>query len=296
MEIYDFYTLTDLMAFLGEKVEHPGIHISISKKLLIANPLPIPFRTDSSIIILFLEGEVDVRINLENYRAKKNDLLLLAQDAVIQFVELLQPTRYIAISFSHDFALQNTLNSKDFNILYHLSLKSIPLVGLNKIQKNILSNLIERIYHINLNENNQYRKEMLFHYFNLIVLESLSVYKDLLDQMTIKTSRKKELIGGFLSLLQLYVYKERSVNFYAEKLHVTPGYLSKVLREISNTSARHIIEDSVVMEARDLLLKTSLSLSEIADRLNFSDQSFFGKFFKKKMKMTPNKFRSLKNM
>lgn len=295
MEIYDFYSTADIMAFLGEKVQSPELHISLGKKPMTANPLPIPFRTDNTTIMIILQGELDVKINLESYTAKKNDMLLFSQDAIIHILRLPQPVRYLSISFSTEFALKNALNDNDFNILYYLSLKNIPLVSLNAIQKSILSNLIERMYHVNRDEVNQYRKEILFHCFNLISIETMSVYKNLTDQMTIKTSRKKELVVGFLNLLRKHVRTERSVNFYAEKLHVTPGYLSKVLKEISNTSARQIIEDSVALEARDLLLKTSLSISEIAYMLNFSDQSFFGKFFKKKMKMTPKKFRTLKN-
>jgi YesN/AraC family two-component response regulator len=64
------------------------------------------------------------------------------------------------------------------------------------------------------------------------------------------------------------------------------------VKEASGESTHNIITNSVIIEARDMLLHSNLSITQIADKLNFSDQSFFGKFFKKKMKMSPKMFRT----
>jgi AraC family transcriptional regulator, transcriptional activator of pobA len=123
-------------------------------------------------------------------------------------------------------------------------------------------------------------------------LEVLSIYKNISNkEIEVNTSRKKEIIQNFLHNLYVHYRQERSVEFYAEKLFITPGYLSKILKEASGMTAREIIEDVVIMESRDMLLNTSMSISQISEKLSFSDQSFFGKFFKKKMKMSPKIFR-----
>ncbi|MEO2071142.1 MAG: helix-turn-helix domain-containing protein [Zunongwangia sp.] len=101
-------------------------------------------------------------------------------------------------------------------------------------------------------------------------------------------------MSSFLLQVHLHQYsrKERQVQFYADKLCVTPDYLTKILKEASRMTTKEIIEEAVIMEARKLLMDNSLTIAQIADMLHFSDQSFFGKFFKKKMKISPNFFRN----
>nr|WP_262916446.1 helix-turn-helix domain-containing protein [Flavobacterium pectinovorum] len=119
----------------------------------------------------------------------------------------------------------------------------------------------------------------------------MDIYRDQVNKVDLRTNRKKEIIKDFLSLLSIHVRDKRNVQFYADKLFITPGHLSKLLKEVSGNTSREVIEEAVVMEARNMLVDSSLSLAEIAEKLNFSDPSFFGKFFKKKMKITPKAFR-----
>ncbi|WNW02394.1 AraC family transcriptional regulator [Tenacibaculum sp. HL-MS23] len=95
----------------------------------------------------------------------------------------------------------------------------------------------------------------------------------------------------FLDLLNENFKSERSVQFYADVLCITSGYLSKVLKEVSGKTANQLIDEAVILEAKLLLNNPILSISEIAENLQFSDQSFFGKFFKKHTGLSPTAFR-----
>jgi AraC-like DNA-binding protein len=104
-------------------------------------------------------------------------------------------------------------------------------------------------------------------------------------------SRKEELLDGFLQLLTKHVREYHVVTFYAEKLFITPQYLSLILRELTGRSANKWIDDALITEAK-ILLKTPLAtIQQVADTLNFSDQSTFGKFFKKHIGMSPMEYR-----
>lgn len=79
---------------------------------------------------------------------------------------------------------------------------------------------------------------------------------------------------------------------YARLLHVTPNHLNALCKEHLGKQAGELIRDRIVLEAKRLLVNLSLSVSEIAYKLNFNDNSYFTKFFKKEVGMTPESFRT----
>ena len=78
---------------------------------------------------------------------------------------------------------------------------------------------------------------------------------------------------------------------YAGKLCVTPKYLSLLVKNVSNRTAGEWIDNYVVLEAKALLSSSTLSIQEISDRLNFTNQSFFGKYFKQHVGISPTEYR-----
>ncbi|PTS97440.1 AraC family transcriptional regulator, partial [Pedobacter sp. HMWF019] len=72
---------------------------------------------------------------------------------------------------------------------------------------------------------------------------------------------------------------------------ITPNHLNALCNDLLGKSAGEIIRERVILEAKRLLINLDLSVAEIAERLNFSDQSYFIKFFKKYEEITPEKFR-----
>ena len=93
-------------------------------------------------------------------------------------------------------------------------------------------------------------------------------------------------------LCKLENYKqERSVAFYADKLCVTAKYLSLISKEVSGQPAGNWIDEYVILEAKTLLKSSQMSIQEIADSLNFANQSFFGKYFKHHTGISPKEYR-----
>ena len=96
----------------------------------------------------------------------------------------------------------------------------------------------------------------------------------------------------FIQILEDNFMTERSVTFYADKLFVTPKHLSAVLKEISEKTAGEWIDLRVILEAKLLLRSTGLNIQEISTKLNFANQSFFGKYFKHLTGMSPRDYRA----
>lgn len=95
----------------------------------------------------------------------------------------------------------------------------------------------------------------------------------------------------FLDLVKEHFRKERQLQFYADALCITPRYLSRVVKECTGSSAADWIERYVVLEARALLKSTTMNIQQISDSLNFPSQTFFGKYFKRRVGMSPKEYR-----
>lgn len=99
------------------------------------------------------------------------------------------------------------------------------------------------------------------------------------------------LLRKFLELLSTTNPKERSVNYYAEQLCVTPKYLSSLLKNLSGKTAYDWITECVVEDIKHELLYTDHSIKEISNILHFPNMSFFGKYVKQHLGVSPTDFR-----
>lgn len=103
--------------------------------------------------------------------------------------------------------------------------------------------------------------------------------------------QKMALLRNFKQLIDKQFRKLKLPKEYAEPLHVTTNHLNAVCQELVGKTAGDLIRDRVVLEAKRLLVNADLSITEIAYELNFSDGSYFTKFFRKYAGMTPEEFR-----
>jgi len=103
--------------------------------------------------------------------------------------------------------------------------------------------------------------------------------------------RMRELFNQFMMLLERDYRLSRDVSYYASLMHISPKYLNTVTHSIAHNNVKTIIDHYVVLQLKLTLGNSRLSAKEIAWQYNFSDQSFFCKYFKMHTGMTPQTFR-----
>lgn len=101
------------------------------------------------------------------------------------------------------------------------------------------------------------------------------------------------LLRNFKQLIEVNYATLRLPKQYAALLYITPNHLNAICNDLLGYSAGKLIRDRVSLEAKRLLINLDLMVAEIAEQLNFADQSYFIKFFKKQEGITPEKFRKL---
>lgn len=288
------HTISDIIEILGENPQYDGLHIHISKNKFKESPISYPFRSDNFTFICICNGELNFQLNLLKYSVKKNEAIVVVPNSVVQVLEISSELEIMTISFSLDFLLKNAFNKTDLDALNFLMTKNISKLILDSQEIAVVKN-ISHLIKTKLNDKLLFKNEIILHGFNLLMYELASIYKKQINTSEQSFSRQEELTLRFFRILEDNFKSERSVNFYADILCVTPGHLSKVLKEVAGKTASQLIDDVVIMEACILLNNPSITIAQIANELQFSDQSFFGKYFKNQIGISPSKYRNLKS-
>ena len=105
------------------------------------------------------------------------------------------------------------------------------------------------------------------------------------------STRTSQVFQQFLGLVTEFHTSERGMKFYADKLCLTPKYLSKIIKQASGRSGPEWIDSFVILEAKNLLRYSDMSIKEVVYSLNFPNQSVFYKFFKANTGLTPSQYR-----
>ncbi|WP_288374161.1 helix-turn-helix domain-containing protein [uncultured Chryseobacterium sp.] len=106
-------------------------------------------------------------------------------------------------------------------------------------------------------------------------------------------SRALQLSRAFRILVRKNFKTMKSPSEYAEALHITRGYLTETVREITGKPAQHWIHQEILIEAKRLLVFTNLSVKEVAYELGYSDHTYFSRLFSKLEELSPSEFRNL---
>lgn len=107
------------------------------------------------------------------------------------------------------------------------------------------------------------------------------------------SDRKKQLLGEFRKLVNSKFLEWKNPKDFAIQLNITPNYLNALCKETYYKTVSEIIQERVILEAKRLLAHTGLSVSEISYKLGFNDNSYFGRYFKKKVGIPPEKYRTI---
>lgn len=132
----------------------------------------------------------------------------------------------------------------------------------------------------------------------LLLLQTADTFCQSNRHMPVYVKRSGEIFRKFRKLLiSNYNYRlHHDIGFYADELHISTTYLSRIVKQTTGNTVRFLISELLCADARRMLVCTDLDIKEIASQLGFSDQSVFGKFFVKKTGLSPLKFRLRKEL
>lgn len=238
-------------------------------------------------LLICERGSARFTINFRAYTLKEGDILFVADDALVML-------RYR----SDDFLASGCFLKREFaaEVAYELPnplfnyLHSHPILKVPKTLSSTRSAWFTQLWFI-FQETTKYQRVMFRNHLQNLFLSVVNLVPEKnLDQKQ-KHSRQEQLCWRFWDLITKHANAERSVQFYAKKLSITPYYLAKISQEILNDAPKALIDRQAVLEIKRLLTNTQYSIEQIADRLNFADPSYLSRYFKKQTKITLSEFR-----
>jgi AraC-like DNA-binding protein len=170
-------------------------------------------------------------------------------------------------------------------------LKDQPNITVTNEEMHVLVEYYSMLFRKAAHADNFYKKEICQGIILSLFYEFYNLYRHKTPHVDVTENRKEEVFEQFLRVLSETFRKERSVNYYANKLFLTSKHLSRVVKEISGKTAGEWIDDFVILEAKALLRSSEKSIQEISEALHFANQSFFGKYFKHHTGMSPKEYR-----
>ena len=135
------------------------------------------------------------------------------------------------------------------------------------------------------------RETALRHLLSLLLLQ-LERVRQRVEVESAELSQDAQLFQTFLTNLEQSFRHNHHVSHYASQLHVTPRRLSTVVARYSGKTAKKLIHERILLEARRYLQHTNASVKEIAFALGFADASYFSKVFKQGMGVSPHTFKA----
>ena len=168
---------------------------------------------------------------------------------------------------------------------------SNSLLELNNEQLENLDFYFKALLHKSKEQYNPNKKKIIRTLIAGLLFEMNTLYPKTARKEESSKNRYKTMVRNFIELLQAQFMKEKEVSYYADRLHVTSGHLSDILRTETGKSTKEHIQDKIILEAKVLLQGSHMSIGEISQMFQFTNDSSFIRFFKSKTGSTPAKYR-----
>lgn len=236
------------------------------------------------------EGRISAVIDSSSRTMKPGGILVLRPGHVIQAIQPSEDFKGFFISVPEKEANEMLPTMKFLHVAVRYENNPLIQVSTQEISNllvllGLLKEKLERV-----ERGLPYARESLESLCNLMFYDTLSLYTSHITSAP-RGARRQELLDRFIELVEVNFKSERSVDFYARKLFLTPKHLSSMVKLTSGHTAGELITIRVMAQARLMLRNSGLNIQEIADMLNFKTQSFFGKYFKTHSGVSPREFR-----
>ena len=260
-----------------------------------SRPFSYPFKLTFTSAVLCCKGSIKATVNRHEYVVESNDVLIVQSGSIVEFLSGSDDLKIIAMAFE-DNGNDELFNSSAMNANSYIMHRSVPvLMHLDDEEMQRQMRLYKEIRQFYSSVDVAYRSEVVKGYLFVSAASFLSKLGEGGGQEDVlyEGSRENELYLQFMDDLQVYGSKERMVSFYADRCCVSPKYFSRMIHLASGKTPIQLIKERVIVEAKVLLNSTDMSIQQIAEALNFPNDSFFCRYFKQEVKVSPMKYREM---
>lgn len=255
-----------------------------------------PRRPKYHLVIVILDGSISMIVNGERLTFKKHSYLNLPTWVDIHEIEYGEDFHAMVTATERN-VIEDIFRNRNpfpkdfgFSINHSLGGEIVKPKDLLTLKRDI-SNMIDALN----DKEHRFAEEINYAYFYILLTDMADMMWSMYGKETPShfsdMSRSDKILNDFTDLLGKHIMTETSVGFYAEQLCISKKYLSLIVKNKTRVSIGTIISIIRMETASRLLRNPEMSIQQIAEAMSFSDQSSFGKFFKKHTGMSPLKYR-----
>lgn len=249
-----------------------------------------PHKFDFYLFINHTSGGAKFKIDMEEYEVETGGNVITCTPGQIISLESVTPDFDADVMILSSQFMESLLVYLKGTIPVRFGMMRQIVFKINEQAKQMQEVFVKAVQHALKQTDNPFRLQMVQHVMMAIFYAS-DTPQSMSNKSDVIRSNADVLSKQFLELVKENFRKERQLKFYADALCITPRYLSRVVKECTGFSAADWIERYVVLEARALLKSTTMTIQQISDELNFPSQTFFGKYFKRRVGMSPKDYR-----
>lgn len=249
-----------------------------------------PIKSEWFILLMCIDGESTIFINNKPHSIHKNDILLCHPQTIIEQKISNLDFKYCGFCLSPEYVKQITMiSSNTWNAM--LFIENNPILPLDGNEATLFLQYYNLIRSKFETKSQHHLKQLIDALLQAFIYEFHDSLEKRIKLAPPQYNSADNLFTSFLEILVNSYPKQRSVSYYAEKLFVTPKYLSAICKEISGETASDIITRYVKKDIENFLKQPNKTIKEIANELDFANLSFFGKYVKRIFGVSPKEYR-----
>lgn len=247
-------------------------------------------KVDVDTIIFCRKGTAHIEIDLIPYELVANTQLIIIAGSIVHNISNSDDFKISYITFKHEVYDEATAQLEPSFTFF---LKEYPCVQLGEKRINKMNYMVEAMKDFYNEKTNCFRVKIFKNNIQSFLLDVYDKTRTLFKiDKSEEVGRREELFIKFIHLIHKYCPQQREVGFYAEKLYITSRYLSSITQNVADKSAKYIIDKHAIQRIKIMLKYSNMSIQDISYELNFPDQSFFSRYFKKHTGMSPLEYRA----
>lgn len=246
--------------------------------------------TGRIIHILCSRGNMGFTFQDTRYHIAVGDYVILPNAALVSDFSDSEDFQGTLMSLSDAFVTSIAIRS-NYGIVGHLSLLQNPVMKLSSHDFSVCRDAMQYIRKRMEDKGHLFREELLGGLLTAHILDLYDIHARSQNNAQV-SEHTTSLLRKFIKLLYNGEYiQNRDLDFYASRLCITPHYLSEICKKVSGKPATYWIDRFTLQKITRLLQQKELSLTTIAERMNFSSISYFSRYVQKRMKITPSEYR-----
>ena len=269
-----------------------GEYICSSEGMLCSfhTSLKKPFMINGAGLIVCRQGNFTFSLNMKVFSAQAGETVFIPEDSLFQVLSESEDLQLFIFIYQIE-PIRDIIGNSVATMYLYMQLRTEPCYVWNTgDEEEVLKymSLLDNTLHLDNNTFNDNEQRLLL---LGLTYRICSIYNRKLMNLKTTVGHKHEIFIRLIQLIDAHYTEERGVEFYADKLCLSPKYLSALSKSVCGFTVQELIFKSIIRKSISLLKNTQKNIQEIADFFNFPNASYFGTFFKKQTGMSPQQYR-----